>query len=197
MREHSPVSQSDSGGWQVAFGLSWEALRSGTVQIGESQSGRALIEVPLLTAQKREGWLLRLIVDYLEWDHTEELEAQLGETLDAMQRGLMSFNESSPGYLTMLSRFNQLMQSIGQVWADWLIALVPRSWLLYKSSLELAEILVDRCCELLKMSGADDLETIRTALCTIWKSLKATGEEPLRWRRLSAKMKRQLRGEKS
>jgi glucosamine 6-phosphate synthetase-like amidotransferase/phosphosugar isomerase protein len=198
MKEHSSASQSDGGRWQEVFGLSWEALSSATVQIGESQSGRALIEVPLLAAPKREGWLLRLFVNYLEWDHTQELEAQLGETLDAMQKGLMSFNESSPGYLTMVSRFNQLMQSRGQAWADWLIALVPRSWLLYKPSLELAELLADRCSELLKMNsrGAVDPETIRAALDTVWRSLTATGEEPLRWRRLSAKMKRQLRGGK-
>jgi hypothetical protein len=70
--------------------------------------------------------------------------------------------------------------------------------LLYKPSLELAELLADRCRELLDMngSGADNLDTIRGALEAIWRSLKATREEPLRWRRLSAKMKRQLRGGK-
>jgi hypothetical protein len=198
MKRHANASQSGDGSWQEVFGLSWEALSGGTVQIGESQDGRALIEIPLMTTPKREGWLLRLFVNYLEWDHNQELNAQLGETLDAMQRGLMSFNERSPGYLTMVSRFNQLMQPSGQAWVDWLIALVPRSWLLYKSSLELAEVLADRCRELLELTrgGAGSLETIREALGTIWSSLAATGREPLRWKRLAGKFKKQLWGGK-
>jgi D-arabinose 5-phosphate isomerase GutQ len=191
--------QSDGGHWQEVFGLSWEALSTGMVQIGESRSGRALIEVPLLAAPRREGWLLRLYVNYLEWDYNQPLEAQLEETLDAMQRGLLSFNERSPGYLTMMTHFNQLMQSSGAVWTDWLIALVPRSWLLYKPSLELAELLVERCTELLKMNPDREfrLDTIRQALDAVWTSFSTLGEEPLRWRRLAGKLKRQLgRGKK-
>jgi glucosamine 6-phosphate synthetase-like amidotransferase/phosphosugar isomerase protein len=196
MKQKPSDSRSDRGRWQEVFGLSWEALSSGTVQIGESRGGAALIEVPLLAAPKREGWLLRLLVDYLEWNHTQGLEVQLEETLDAMQKGLMSFNERSPGYLTMVSRFNQLMQSSGEAWADWVIALVPRAWLLYKPSLELAEILADRCIELLKMNPGREvhLDTIRGALDSVWRSLTADGGEPLRWRRLAGKVKRNLRG---
>jgi glucosamine 6-phosphate synthetase-like amidotransferase/phosphosugar isomerase protein len=192
MREHSYGSESSEGGWQEVFGLSWEALSSGMVQIGESQNGKALIEIPLLAAPM----LLRLIVRYLEWDHGQALEAQLQDTLDAMQRGMISFNERSPGYLTMVNHFNELMQSSGEVWADWLIALLPRSWLLYKPSLELAELLVERCDELVQAIPDREarLATIRGALDSVWMSITAKGKEPLRWRRLAGKLKKELRG---
>jgi len=196
VKEHSSGSESDQGGWQEVFGLSWEALSTGMVQIGESQNGRALIEVPLLAAPKREGWLLRLFVRYLEWDHNQTLERQLQDTLDAMQRGMLSFNERSPGYLTIVTHFNELMHSSAEAWADWLIALVPRSWLLYKPSLELAELLAQRCDELLKVIPDREarLDTIREALDTIWMSLAGIGDEPSRWRRLAGKLKKSLKG---
>jgi hypothetical protein len=198
MKEQSSALESGREGWQEVFGLSWEALNTGMVQIGESNNGRALIEVPLLVAPDRQGWLLRFFVSYLEWDHTKELGSQLEDTLDAMQRGMMSFNKRSPGYLTMVSHFNELMRSNAETWTDWLIALVPRSWLLYKPSLELAELLAERCKELLEVipGRGPRLDTVRGALESVWTGLTATVEEPARWRRLNGKLKRQLRGGK-
>ncbi len=182
-------------GWQEVFGMSWEALSSGMVQISESKNGRPLIEVPLLSASKRMGWFLRLFVRYLEWDHAQSLEAQLGDTLDAMQRGMMSLKIQSPGYLTMVNHFNELMQSFGESWADWLIALVPRSWLLYKPSLELATVLAGRAEELLKIPGEVRLEEFGKILSAMWNRLAEIDKkkEPSRWRSLFEKIKKELR----
>jgi hypothetical protein len=98
----------------------------------------------------------------------------------------------------MVTRFDELTSSGPAVWADWLIALVPRSWLLYKSSVQLAELLAERCSELLEMVSdpKTGLDRIREVLDTIWPSLQGAGEEPRRWRRLAGKMKRILRGGK-
>ncbi|MBN2552078.1 MAG: hypothetical protein JXB06_04885, partial [Spirochaetales bacterium] len=147
--------------WREVFGISWEALRSGMVQIGESVAGRPIIEVPLLPASKRKGLFLRLSVRYLEWDHSRGFDGQIGKTLDAMQRGMMSLKSESPGYLTIVNSFNASMEASGESWADWLIALVPRSWLLYKPSVELASILAGRAAELLETipAGSGGLET--------------------------------------
>ena len=184
--------------WREAFGMSWEALSSGMVQIGESSKGAPVIEVPLLSAPRSEGSLLRFYVRYLEWNHAQSLEAQLADTLEAMQRGLMSLRIQSPGYLTMVNRFNQLMQPCGQSWNDWLIALVPRSWLLYKPSEELAAVVAQRVEQLLAMApgGEGRLERARTALDSVWESLGETesDEEPSRRRSLFEKLERELGG---
>jgi len=38
------------------------------------------------------------------------------------------------------------------------------------------------------------LATIRGALDSVWMSITAKGKEPLRWRRLAGKLKKELRG---
>jgi hypothetical protein len=173
-------------------------LSSGLVQIGESQDGRALMEVPLLPPPKRKGLFLRLIVSYREWDHSQAFERQIGETLDAMQRGMISLKSESPGYLNIVNSFNESLQDRGESWADWLIALVPRSWLLYKSSAELAAVLVERVDQLLEMdpAGRIGLEDLGAVLASTWSSLGNIEErkEPSRWRSLTGKLKKELRG---
>lgn len=190
--------ESGEQGWQEVFGASWEALTSGMVQIGESKNGRPLIEVPLLPSSKREGWLLRLFVRYLEWDHSQSLDAQLRDTLHAMHRGMMPLKIQSPGYLTMVNHFNELMQSLGENWADWLIALVPRSWLLYKPSAELTTVLAKRAEELLKIPGETRLEEVGKILSSMWDGLSEIDkqEESSRWPSLFEKLKNELRGER-
>ena len=194
----SPSDSLEAGeaDWWEVFGISWEALSSGMVQIGESGVGRPTIEVPLLPASKRKGLFLRLSVRYLEWDHSLGFDSQIGNTLDAMQRGMMSLKSESPGYLTIVNSFNASMEASGETWADWLIALVPRSWLLYKQSVELASKLAGRAAELLEMipSGSGGLETVGRAFSKIWPTLGSVEKqkEPSRWRSLAAKLKKEL-----
>ena len=177
--------------------MSWQGLSSGLVQIGESADGRALIEVPMLPSSKRKGRFLRLIVRYREWDHSQAFDRQIGETLDAMQRGMISLKTESPGYLTVVNSFNKSLQDRGETWADWLIALVPRSWLLYKSSSELAAILAGRAEQLLQLDSAGKvrLEELGDLLAAMWASLGKIEEqkEPSRWRSLAGKLKKELR----
>jgi len=190
--------ESEKREWQEVFGISWEALSSGLVQIGEGTDGHPLIEVPLLPASKRKGLFLRLFVSYLEWDHSQGFDNQIGKTLDAMQRGMMSLKSESPGYLTIVNSFNSSMQISGETWADWLIALVPRSWLLYKPSVELAALLVERVEQLLKLDPAGEvrLDEVGALLASAWESFGKieTLKEPSRWRILVARLKKELRG---
>jgi hypothetical protein len=168
------------------------------VQIGESAEGRPVIEVPLLPATKRRGQFLRLHIKYLEWDHSQDFNSQIGETLDAMQRGMMALKSQSFGYLTIVNSFNSSMQASGETWVDWLIALVHRSWLLYKPSEELAEILSRRAGELLELSSGAKigLDEVGALLASAWTSLGKIErqKEPLRWKSLVGKLKRELRG---
>lgn len=187
-------------GWQEVFGTSWEALASGMVEISESKSGLPIIDLPLLSPMKREGRLLRLFVRYLEWDHTQSLASQLRDTLEAMQRGMLSVKAQSPGYLTMVNTFNGFMQSSGGSWADWLIALLPRPWVLYKESFELATVLAQRVEELLKLApvGTNEtrLEEIGKVLDSVWESLAGIEKkkERVRWRGLVEKIRKEVRG---
>jgi hypothetical protein len=187
----------EEGQWQEIFGSAWEALSSGLVQICESAEGRPMIELPLLPAPKRKGLFLRLFVRYLEWDHSQDLDSQIGKTLDAMQRGMISLKSESPGYLTVVNSFNSSMQTSGETWADWLIALVPRAWLLYKPSVELAQLITDRAGELLTSSPGVGLSEIGTALSAAWARLGPieSHEEPERWRSLAGRLRKELRGE--
>jgi hypothetical protein len=155
-----------------------------------------LIEVPLHCPSNRESWLVRLFVRYLEWDHDQDLHAQLGDTLDAMQRGMMSLKTQSPGYLTLVNHFDHLMGSAGESWADWLIVLVPRSWLLYKPSRELAEALAERAGQLLKIPGVARLEEVAKALDSAWTNLAEieSEKEPSRWRTVLMTIEQELRG---
>jgi hypothetical protein len=187
---------SQEGAWREVFGTAWEALSSGLVQISESAEGRPIIELPLLPAPKRKGLFLRLFVRYLEWDHSQDLDSQIGKTLDAMQRGMISLKSESPGYLTVVNSFNSSMQTRGETWTDWLIALVPRAWLLYKPSVKLVQILADRAGELRALSSGAGLAEIGAALSSVWQSLGPIEirEEPARWRSLVGKLRKELRG---
>jgi hypothetical protein len=196
----SGAEEQDPGKWQEVFGMSWEALRSGLVQIGESRDGRPLIEVPLLPASKKRGLFLRLVVRYLEWDHSQDLDTQIRSTLEGMQRGLMSISSESPGYLTIVNSFNSSLVGTGETWSDWLIALVPRSWLLYKPSVQLAEVLAERAAGLLKIvpAGETGLQQIGAVFASAWSSLGKIEKlkEPSRWRSLVARLKQSMRGVK-
>jgi glucosamine 6-phosphate synthetase-like amidotransferase/phosphosugar isomerase protein len=189
-------------GWREAAGASWEALASGMIEISESEAALPVIELPLLRPPEEEGRLYRLYVRYRGWDYSQPLEEQLPRTVEAMQKGLLALKQQSRGYLTLVNNFNDLMRNSGVSWNDWLVAILPRSWLLYRTSAELARITAHRLNELMEAGGVErseqGLERIREALLSAWSGLSAReGEDERRcWRELVKAIKKQLRGER-
>jgi hypothetical protein len=90
-------------------------------------------------------------------------------------------------------------------WHDWLLTLVPRSWLLRKPSLELARLLAARARKLLEYPRGAGIETSASAalaaagsaLEKLWSELKVvdSGNDDERWPLLEDKLSGQLSGE--
>jgi hypothetical protein len=205
-------SGSRGGPWFVAFGTSWEALSSRNVAIGERLDGTPLLEVPVLADLGESGHLYRFTVRYLEWDHASPVAPQLKATIEAMQKGLPSLNRPSPGYLALAGGVREALRDWSQdstrqaegPWLDWLLALVPRSWLLHKASQELARVLAARAGALLEVaraadrpiSAAEALTAAGSALEELWGELTHIdgGNDEERWPLLKNKLADQLAG---
>jgi glucosamine 6-phosphate synthetase-like amidotransferase/phosphosugar isomerase protein len=172
--------------WFEAFSDTWESLATGSPGIIESRIGVPLLEFPLLDSHQN-GRLYQLYVRYREWDYSRPLPPQIAQTLEAMQKGVTSINQKSPGYITLVSCFNEIFISYSLDWDDWLIALVPRSWLMGKRSSELAEIIAERTAELLRLSfgkiSDEHMEQLEKKFESQWANIGniGRGEEPDRW----------------
>jgi len=205
-----PDPASPSGTWTEAFGTSWDALCSRNVAIGERLDGTPLLELPVLEGSGESGRLYRFTVRYLEWDHGRPLGPQLAATIEAMQKGLPSLHRQSPGYAALAGGFEEALRASAEgdaqvnsaLWNEWLLALVPRSWLLRKPSLELARTLAHRTCELLSRGRAggvcgpapEALAAAGSALAELWSGLAAvdSGCDEERWPLLRRRLRARL-----
>jgi glucosamine 6-phosphate synthetase-like amidotransferase/phosphosugar isomerase protein len=200
-----PEPPSRSSVWSEAYGTSWEALEGGDLSIGERVDGTPVLELPLMDESGNHGRLYRYTVRYLEWDHGAPLEPQLEATIEAMQKGLPALNRHSAGYLALVGSYSEALRSLTGAhaesaetpWQDWLLALLPRSWLLRKPSLELARLLADRTAELLSRPAgparevADVLSAAAgAAMARVWGALAGVdgGEDAQRWPLLREKL---------
>lgn len=184
--------------WLEAFGETWQALSSRTLGIRESWGGAPLIELPILQPAAAEGRLHHYYIRYLEWEHDKPMGPQIPVTLEAMQKGLLSMNQKSAGYLTIVNSFNEAVIGRELLWADWLVSLVARSWLLCKTCEELTGILAERAQALLDIKpigrSAFGLEDIARAVEAVWQELKGvdSSDDTRRWQALYKAVKGHL-----
>lgn len=145
--------------WYEGFGNSWQTLAFGNVGIIESRTGVPLIELPIKasksggknsTGEPSRGRLYHFYVHYQEWDYTQSFEGQIMPTLDAMQKGFLTQQLESSGYITLVNCFNELMLPHHIVWEDWLIGLVNRELLFRKDNQELGALIAERTEQVLQ-----------------------------------------------
>jgi hypothetical protein len=188
--------------WLEAFGETRQALSSRTLGIRESWGGAPLVELPILQPSAADGRLYHYYIRYLEWDHDKPMGPQIPVTLEAMQKGLPSMNQKSTGYLTIVNSFNEAMMGRELLWADWLVSLVVRSWLLCKTCEELTGILAERAQALLDIKpigrSTFGLEDIARAVESVWQELKVidSSDDKRRWQALYEAVKGHLHKKK-
>ncbi|MBW1713481.1 MAG: hypothetical protein JRJ59_10075 [Deltaproteobacteria bacterium] len=184
--------------WFEAYGPTWRGLNYHHLELREGVRGEPLVELPLLEGDGSRGWLHHFYVRYLEWDHGRPLEEQLLVTANAIGKNSVCQDLVSSRYFNVVSQFNKALVAEGVLWADWLLALAPRSWPLHTPNKVIANLLEKRTRQLLKLKktgpGQTSLEDIAQALEKVWPDLDQieAEEDERRWELLYQTLKKAL-----